>query len=141
VHNFHKKRYGMKGLQYALPASLSSLNTCTDSDNSKSTGETQQTRASPPENKRNRSRLQNSRNHDDADNSPDDGDDEENNENAPKHMPTADDSPLTVKRFACPFFQRDKALYAGWRGCPGPGWSNVARLKYVHLSMACKSPL
>jgi hypothetical protein len=35
------------------------------------------------------------------------------------------DSPL----YACPYFKRNRQKYQRWRGCPGPGWDSIHRVK------------
>ena len=35
--------------------------------------------------------------------------------------------------FACPYFQYNPVKYKDWRNCVGPGWPDVARLKYAHI--------
>jgi hypothetical protein len=34
-----------------------------------------------------------------------------------------------VKRYACPYYQRDPATYSHGRSCVGPGWTEVHRVK------------
>jgi hypothetical protein len=34
-------------------------------------------------------------------------------------------------KFACPYFQRNPNKYRKWTSCPGPGWDEVHRVKYV----------
>lgn len=36
-------------------------------------------------------------------------------------------------RLACPYFKYNPARYQAWRGCPGPGWLDVHRVKYVSI--------
>ncbi|KAK4445420.1 hypothetical protein QBC34DRAFT_306863 [Podospora aff. communis PSN243] len=36
------------------------------------------------------------------------------------------------KKFACPYFKRNRAKYSKWTSCPGPGWDEVHRVK-THL--------
>jgi hypothetical protein len=31
--------------------------------------------------------------------------------------------------YACPYFKRNRTKYQRWRGCPGPGWDSVHRVK------------
>ena len=38
---------------------------------------------------------------------------------------------LEVPRLICPFYKRDPAKYGTSRTCVGPGYSTVARIKYV----------
>lgn len=40
-----------------------------------------------------------------------------------------ENAPTESRRFACPYFKRNRAKYATWRSCPGPGWHSVHRLK------------
>jgi len=35
------------------------------------------------------------------------------------------------KKFACPYFKRNRKKYSKWTSCPGPGWDEVHRVKYV----------
>jgi hypothetical protein len=46
----------------------------------------------------------------------------------------AQSSGQTEKNFACPFFQRNPKKYQKWVACPGPGWPEVHRVKYVASS-------
>lgn len=34
-------------------------------------------------------------------------------------------------KFACPYFKRNPKKYRKWTSCPGPGWDEVHRVKYV----------
>ncbi|KAK1826118.1 hypothetical protein QBC39DRAFT_235185, partial [Podospora conica] len=36
------------------------------------------------------------------------------------------------RKFACPYFKRNKKKYSKWTSCPGPGWDEVHRVK-THL--------
>ncbi|KAK3352457.1 hypothetical protein B0T25DRAFT_455689 [Lasiosphaeria hispida] len=36
------------------------------------------------------------------------------------------------KKFACPYFKRNRKKYSKWTSCPGPGWDEVHRVK-THL--------
>ncbi|KAK0645386.1 hypothetical protein B0T16DRAFT_330535 [Cercophora newfieldiana] len=36
------------------------------------------------------------------------------------------------KKFACPYFKRNRVKYSKWTSCPGPGWDEVHRVK-THL--------
>ncbi|KAK3390701.1 hypothetical protein B0H63DRAFT_388880 [Podospora didyma] len=36
------------------------------------------------------------------------------------------------KKFACPYFKRNRRKYCKWTSCPGPGWDEVHRVK-THL--------
>jgi hypothetical protein len=121
----------MKGLEYALPTSLSSLRSCTNTDNSQSTGQGKEARVDSSDNDSKKSRRQNSGNSGNANNSRDvneEGDDKEDNEFSGLNS-NLDDGLLDSRRFACPFFQRDRLTYGHCKGCPGPGWKEVARLK------------
>ncbi|KAK0627957.1 hypothetical protein B0T14DRAFT_146593 [Immersiella caudata] len=40
--------------------------------------------------------------------------------------------PGPSKKFACPYFKRNRAKYSKWTSCPGPGWDEVHRVK-THL--------
>ncbi|KAM7214484.1 hypothetical protein V8F06_010118 [Rhypophila decipiens] len=42
-------------------------------------------------------------------------------------------------KFACPYFKYNQAKYKDWRGCPGPGWPDVHRLK-EHLYRKHRQP-
>jgi len=55
------------------------------------------------------------------------------NENSKRVQVDHDDLELEeVKRFlACPYFQHNRSKYGTQRGCPGPGWPNVHRVKYA----------
>jgi hypothetical protein len=35
------------------------------------------------------------------------------------------------RKFACPYFKRNPNKYRKWTSCPGPGWEEVHRVKYV----------
>jgi hypothetical protein len=35
------------------------------------------------------------------------------------------------RKFACPYFKRNPKKYRKWTSCPGPGWEEVHRVKYV----------
>lgn len=35
------------------------------------------------------------------------------------------------KKFACPYYKRNPKKYRTWTSCPGPGWEEVHRVKYV----------
>lgn len=37
------------------------------------------------------------------------------------------------RKFACPYFKRNKTKYSKWTSCPGPGWDEVHRVKYASL--------
>ena len=41
-----------------------------------------------------------------------------------------------VLRLACPFFKNNPQEYKNHRSCPGPGWQNVARVKFVIRSIS-----
>jgi hypothetical protein len=38
-----------------------------------------------------------------------------------------------ILRFACPYFKYNPNKYKEWPNCPGPGWPDVHRVKYVLL--------
>jgi hypothetical protein len=40
-------------------------------------------------------------------------------------------SDRSAKKFACPYFKRNPKKYRKWTSCPGPGWDEVHRVKYV----------
>lgn len=40
--------------------------------------------------------------------------------------------PGQSKKFACPYFKRNRTKYSKWTSCPGPGWDEVHRVK-THL--------
>jgi hypothetical protein len=40
-------------------------------------------------------------------------------------------NPGAGKKFACPYFKRNPKKYQKWTSCPGPGWDEVHRVKYV----------
>lgn len=44
-------------------------------------------------------------------------------------------------KYACPYFKYNPAKYKDWRICPGPGWTDVHRVKGVkgHHSVPCVS--
>jgi hypothetical protein len=45
-----------------------------------------------------------------------------------------------ILRFACPFFKRDPRKYRHCRGCTGPGWHSVHRLKYFVSRLSISMP-
>ncbi|KAK4209627.1 hypothetical protein QBC37DRAFT_430117 [Rhypophila decipiens] len=46
---------------------------------------------------------------------------------------TEDTTPKTRnKKFACPYYKRNRKKYCKWTSCPGPGWEEVHRVK-THL--------
>ncbi|KAI6084588.1 hypothetical protein F4821DRAFT_261818 [Hypoxylon rubiginosum] len=49
------------------------------------------------------------------------------------------ESPLTRRRFACPYFKRSPERYRHQRSCAGPGWPSVHRLK-EHLFRVHRLP-
>jgi len=61
------------------------------------------------------------------------------NENSKRVQVDHDDLELEeVKIFlACPYFQHNPSKYSTQRGCPGPGWPNVHRVKYASR-LVCK---
>lgn len=50
-----------------------------------------------------------------------------------KRAPTATVAGLGsgARKFACPYFKRNPKKYRNWTSCPGPGWEEVHRVKYV----------
>lgn len=36
-----------------------------------------------------------------------------------------------TKRFACPYYKRNPRKYCKWTSCPGPGWDEIHRVKFV----------
>ncbi|KAK3358519.1 hypothetical protein B0T24DRAFT_540256 [Lasiosphaeria ovina] len=52
-----------------------------------------------------------------------------------KHPPSAKAAANNAevgKKFACPYFKRNRRKYHKWTSCPGPGWDEVHRVK-THL--------
>lgn len=41
-----------------------------------------------------------------------------------------------TKRLACPYYKRNPSKYCKWTSCPGPGWDEIHRVKFVvpHIS-------
>ena len=37
----------------------------------------------------------------------------------------------SIRKFACPYYKRNPEKYRKWTSCPGPGWDEVHRVKYV----------
>lgn len=35
------------------------------------------------------------------------------------------------EKYACPYFKYNPTKYRDWRVCPGPGWADIHRVKYV----------
>lgn len=35
------------------------------------------------------------------------------------------------RKYACPYFKYNPTKYRDWRVCPGPGWADIHRVKYV----------
>lgn len=48
-----------------------------------------------------------------------------------KRTPSGSVTGPTGKKFACPYFKRNPRKYRNWTSCPGPGWEEVHRVKYV----------
>lgn len=46
-----------------------------------------------------------------------------------------------TKKFACPYFKRNRRKYSKWTSCPGPGWDEVHRVKSVSFSILDSRPL
>ncbi|KAI4868076.1 hypothetical protein F4820DRAFT_411387 [Hypoxylon rubiginosum] len=46
---------------------------------------------------------------------------------------------IGMQYLACPFFQHNPVKYGRWRGCPGPGWPTINRLK-EHLHRRHRLP-
>ncbi|KAH8647744.1 hypothetical protein BX600DRAFT_518163 [Xylariales sp. PMI_506] len=44
-----------------------------------------------------------------------------------------------VQRFACPYFKYHPTKYKDWRNCPGPGWTDIHRVK-EHLYRRHRQP-
>ncbi|KAI1384951.1 uncharacterized protein F4822DRAFT_416789 [Hypoxylon trugodes] len=63
----------------------------------------------------------------------DDNDDDDDDENGPRRPRVKNKDPKDVdSRFlACPYFKHNPRKYIGreWRGCCGPGWTTVHRMK------------
>lgn len=38
----------------------------------------------------------------------------------------------TTKRLACPYYKRNPRKYCTWTSCPGPGWDEIHRVKFVN---------
>ena len=57
-------------------------------------------------------------------------DDEKPNKRRKVEIGTFENS-KAVKKLACPYYLRDPENYCNQRSCPGPGWNDVHRLKYV----------
>ncbi len=36
---------------------------------------------------------------------------------------------IELPKFACPYFKYNPAKYKSWGLCPGPGWSDIHRVK------------
>lgn len=66
-----------------------------------------------------------------ADSDIEDGDDS-------KHPDRAE--PSGSQKFACPYFKYNPVKYRDWRICPGPGWPDVHRVKYVLPKPRCIGP-
>ncbi|KAI1874083.1 uncharacterized protein JN550_002662 [Neoarthrinium moseri] len=63
----------------------------------------------------------------------DDESDHESSNKRAKEIPRDRREVYTERRFACPYFKRNRRKYRQWTGCPGPGWDEVHRVK-------CKEP-
>ncbi|KAK0617776.1 hypothetical protein B0T17DRAFT_618444 [Bombardia bombarda] len=61
-----------------------------------------------------------------------------------KQKPAPSDKSATIgnlnKKFACPYFKRNRRKYCKWTSCPGPGWDEVHRVK-THLYRRHALPL
>ncbi|KAK4212716.1 hypothetical protein QBC37DRAFT_465181 [Rhypophila decipiens] len=68
-------------------------------------------------------------------------DDEDNEEDKAPPSKTRIDKGKAVEslKFACPYFKYNKTKYKSWRGCPGPGWPDVHRVK-EHLYRRHRQP-
>lgn len=68
------------------------------------------------------------------------GDDEDEYEEDARrtNISNAKSKEVECLRFACPYFRYNPAKYKIWRGCPGPGWPAVHRVKYVLPSSYAK---
>lgn len=62
----------------------------------------------------------------------DDEDDAEQDRRQTK-IRNAKDKEAECLRYACPYFKYNPSKYKDWRGCPGPGWPDVHRVKCVHI--------
>ena len=62
---------------------------------------------------------------------PDREDDEDNDDQGSgrSKSKTRKGKEIEALKFACPFFKYNQAKYKSWRGCPGPGWPDVHRVK------------
>lgn len=62
-----------------------------------------------------------------------DGEDADDDGNARKHPKRNEKRNRAVRpvKYACPFYKRNPARYISFRSCPGPGWDDVHRVKYV----------
>lgn len=60
-------------------------------------------------------------------------DDESQNGRQPrgKRPRQGDETPVTVRRLACPYFKKDHIKFQTRQSCPGPGWETVHRVKSV----------
>jgi len=67
------------------------------------------------------------------------GEDEEDGDNRrrKRSRPTPSDE---VKKLACPYYKRNPQRYGKWTSCPGPGWDEVHRVKYVYSLAVPRSP-
>jgi hypothetical protein len=111
-------------LKFILPKSSSSVTSCTgsqDSSASPTSGQAGTSRKRPTSSKR--PRVSNS---EDGEN----GDEQDEDGNGYTQIPKAGsslrrDGPL----LACTYFKLDSEKYQSWRGCSGPGFSPIHRLK------------
>jgi hypothetical protein len=120
----------MKGLEYALPTSLSSLKSSTNTESSQSTRQNRKAEVASKDNSSEKVRRQDPGNHTNQDIWQDRNDESDDNDDNrfPISRSKVSDDQLGSKRYACPFYKRDKITYGSWRGCTG-GWSTVARVK------------
>jgi hypothetical protein len=59
-----------------------------------------------------------------------DEEDEDVGDHEPKPPPSSSSRDKDeVPRYACPYFKHNPSFYKGARGCPGPGWVDVHRVK------------
>jgi hypothetical protein len=117
-----------ENLKYILPTTDSSMSSraCADSagKNKRSVEGTEQ---NPAKRRASGSGLR--RNGPNDDKNEDDNEEEDKDEQL-AHSPGPSTSPK-APLLACPFYKSDPVKYQRWRGCPGPGWDGINRLKYV----------
>ena len=58
------------------------------------------------------------------------GEDDEDGDNRRRKRPRPTSSD-EAKKLACPYYKRNPQRYGRWTSCPGPGWDEVHRVKYV----------